>query len=198
MSQSLNASDRIPTFLHQLTLRQKLEIAAIRARAGLEQYNDLQGALDRLDHEWLPSLVRSIPDVAFELAQMIRCSRRFVGVVYVGIGIDSEEVETWVQQADLGLAFSDVGFVCGSVSPEVALDYGNTMLIRLLSCSSAPLRLTSNTSNEQEVVFAPGERFIIVRIERRKLERHGRLWVVDAEEMRWPSLRMPHWPEQNQ
>jgi len=199
MSQSLkNASQHIPTFLHHLTLRQKLEIAAVRARAGLEQYNDLQGALDRLDYQWLPSLVRSIPDAAFELARMIRCSRRFVGVVYVGIGIDQDEVETWVQQTKLGLAFSDRGFLCGSVSREVALAHGNTMLIRLLSCSAAPLWLTSQTPNEQEVVFAPGERFIIVRIERRRLEPHGRLWVVDAEEMRWPSLRLPHWPEQNE
>ncbi len=129
---------------------------------------------------------------------MIRCSHRFVGVVYVGISIDHEEVETWVQQADLGLAFSDAGFLCGSVSPEAALDHGNTMLIRLQSCSAAPLWLTSTASNEQEVVFAPGERFIIVRIERSRLGRHGRLWVVDAEEMSWPSSQLPHWPERDE
>jgi hypothetical protein len=199
MSESLkNAAQHIPMCLHQLTLRQKLDIAVIRARAGLDQYNDLRSTLDRLDHESLASLLRSIPQSAFELALMIQRSRRFVGVVYFGIDLDHEQVETRVQEHDLGLVFSDPGFLCGSACLEVALDHDRSMLLRLLSCSGAPLWLNAPTADEQEVVFAPGERFNIVRIERRHLEKHGRRWVVDAEEMYWPMRRLPQWPERDQ
>jgi hypothetical protein len=199
MSETLkNTAQHIPMCLHELTLRQKLDIAVIRARAGLDQYRDTRGALDRRDHESLPALLRSIPQFAFELAQMIRRSRRFVGVAYIGIDLDREQVETWVQEHDLGLAFSDPGFLCGSASREVALDHGNSMLLRLLSCSGAPLWLNAPTADEQELIFAPGERFCIVRMERRRLEKHGRRWVVDAEEMYWPMQRLPHWHECDQ
>jgi hypothetical protein len=103
-----------------------------------------------------------------------------------------------VQEHNLGLAFSDPGFLCSTASREVALEQGSSMLIRLLSRSGAPLWQSAPTADEQEVVFAPGERFSIVRIERRPLEHHGRRWVVDAEEMYWPIRRLPHWPECDQ
>jgi len=103
-----------------------------------------------------------------------------------------------VQEHNLGLAFSDPGFLCSTASREVALEHGSSMLIRLLSRSGAPLWQSAPTADEQEVVFAPGERFSIVRIERRPLEHHGRRWVVDAEEMYWPIRRLPHWPECDQ
>jgi hypothetical protein len=103
-----------------------------------------------------------------------------------------------VQEHNLGLAFSDPGFLCSTASREVALEQGSSMLIRLLSRSGAPLWQSAPTADEQEVVFAPGERFSIVRIERRPLEHHGRRWVVDAEEMYRPIRRLPHWPECDQ
>jgi hypothetical protein len=43
------------------------------------------------------------------------------------------------------------------------------------SGSGAAIWLISETPQDLEVVFAPGERFIIVRMQRDNLERHGRI-----------------------
>jgi NAD:arginine ADP-ribosyltransferase len=197
MSNSLmEAAHHIPLCLHELTRWHKLNIALLRSRVGLDLYPDLKQVLKQAENQiCAPLRLPAVLEPGVELAGAARVLPKFTGVVHLGIGVDHDEVETWVAGHSVGHALSDPGFLSGSISREVALQYGGAMLLRLLSCSGAAIWLISDTPQELEVVFAPGERFIIVSMQRHNLGRHGRIWVVDAEEMSWPSRNLPHWPE---
>lgn len=202
MSNSLiEAAGHLPLCLHELTRWQKLKIAIVRRSAGLRLDEDLDALLAPLESQLdAPPRLPRIPQNVLTLGKALAVIPKFSGIVYVGIGLglESEEVDQWVATHGVGTAISDPGFLSGSLSREVALRYGHSMMIRLLSCAGAPIGPVSPDPSEKEVVFQPGERFVIVRAGRQKVPQYkAPLWIVDAEAMYWPTNKPPHWLEED-
>jgi hypothetical protein len=187
-----HVTDRLPPFLHQLSVFDKLGVAMIRTGAGIEiPYGDIKGAVDQAGRL---GIERNAPfQELIRIARAIDGARKFIGVAYLGFSAAPYELGRWIAEVEIGLAISDTFFLRGWTNRYSALRHGSDLLVRLLSCSGVKVR------NSAKILFNPGERFIIVRAERRDYGRaFGKFWTVDAEEMYWRKPHFPGWPEQKQ
>jgi predicted DNA-binding transcriptional regulator AlpA len=190
-----DSAAHLPFCFHELTPWRRTSIAAVRPGGGLQlsptQNADFARASER-DEE----LSRSINEPAIELASALSKLPKHRGIVYRGIAVKRAEVAAWVKSHAVGLMLCDPTFVSASLNMNVALKYGSTMLIRMRSCSSVAIWPISQSPLDREVVFAPGEQFIIVRKGLHRLGKSRRtIWVLDVEETSWPSAEIPKWED---
>ncbi len=190
-----DSAAHLPFCFHELTPWHRTSIAAVRQGGGLQlspTHNaDLARASER-DEE----LIRSINEPAIELASALSKLPKHRGIVYRGIAVKPADVAAWVKSHGVGLMLCDPPFVSCSVKMNVALKYGGSMLIRMRSCSSVRIWPISPRPRDREVVFAPGEQFIIIRQGLHRLGKSRRtIWVLDVEETSWPSAETPKWKD---
>ncbi len=190
-----DSAAHLPLCFHELTPWHRSSIAAVREAGGLELSRPQKADLAEAS-EIEKALICSDNKPAIELASALSKQPKHSGVVYRGVGLDPIVVDAWVRAHPVGLMLSDPTFVSCSLKLNVALKYGSTMLIRMRSCSGVEIGPISTRPQDKEVVFAPGEQFIIVRQGQHRLRKSPQtIWVLDVEDVSWPAGPIPIWQD---